>query len=87
MQQERREEMAMKEAKSRAVVLEMLGDLPDVEARAPENVRGIRGADEGCNVAWREREWGWGMTDSCLNRDWMKQVYFLLSFTILSSYV
>jgi len=56
MQQERREEMAMKEAKSRAVVLEMLGDLPDVEARAPENVRGIRGADEGCNVAWRERE-------------------------------
>jgi len=37
-------------------VLEMLGDLPDVEARAPENVRGIRGADEGCNVAWRERE-------------------------------
>jgi len=30
--------MASKEAKSRALVLEMLGDLPDVEARAPENV-------------------------------------------------
>jgi len=35
---EREERIASKEAKSRAVVLEMIGDLPDAEATAPENV-------------------------------------------------
>ena len=35
---EREEEMERKEAKSRATVLTMLGDLPDEEAKAPENV-------------------------------------------------
>lgn len=35
---ERQEELEKKEAKSRAVVLEMLGDLPDAEMTAPENV-------------------------------------------------
>jgi peptidyl-prolyl cis-trans isomerase-like 4 len=37
-QEEMEEEMEAKEAASRAAVLEMLGDLPDAEARAPENV-------------------------------------------------
>ena len=32
------EEIEQKEAKSRATVLEMLGDLPDAEMTAPENV-------------------------------------------------
>ena len=32
------EEVEKKEAQSRAVVLEMLGDLPDADVRAPENV-------------------------------------------------
>ena len=34
----RAEELEKKDAKSRAVVLEMLGDLPDADVKAPENV-------------------------------------------------
>ena len=35
---QRAEEVEKKDAKSRAVVLEMLGDLPDADVKAPENV-------------------------------------------------
>jgi peptidyl-prolyl cis-trans isomerase-like 4 len=38
LQKQQQEEAEKHDAKSRAVVLEMLGDLPDADIRAPENV-------------------------------------------------